>query len=181
MRIRPNNNGFTLIEIIVSLLLVGIMAVLAGIGLVAITKGYFFSQQSNETSLKAQVAMARIIKDIGLQDPKAEDYIIKEARDTSIKLTYTDPVTATVVNRTIALSGTEVQIEGIPLTDKVAEFKLEYFTFDNTGAEKLMTTLPIPAAELSSIRRVDITLSLRGADDVVSTFKDTAKVQEPFY
>lgn len=183
MRVRPilNNTGFTLLEVIVSLLLVAIMAVLAGMGLVAITKGYFFSQQSNETSLKAQLAVARVVKEIGLQDPKAEDYIIKEARDTSIHLTYTDPVTATVVNHTIALSGTEIQFDGITLADKVTAFSLRYYKFNSSGNPQEMTSYPLPAADLSSIRRVDISFSLRGADDIVSTFADTTKVQEPFY
>ncbi len=175
-----NCNGFTLIEVIVSMLLVGIMAVLAGMGLVVITQGYFFSQQSNETSLKAQVTMARMIKEIGLQDPKAEDYIIKAASDTSIGLTYTDPVAATVVNHTIALSGTEIQIDGITLADKVAAFNLRYYKFDTSGNPQELTP-PLAAANLSSIRRVDISFSLHGADNVASTFADTVKVQEPFY
>ena len=52
--------GFTLIEIIVSLILVGIMASVAGMGIVAGVKGYLFAKDNAAVSGKAQLAMSRL-------------------------------------------------------------------------------------------------------------------------
>lgn len=167
-------NGFTLIEVIVSLILVGIMAVVAGMGLVAITKGYFFSQQNNETSLKVQVAMARMVKEIGSEN--IATYSIKTAEGTKIVFNYTDPSNA-AYNHTIELSGTVIQFDGVTLIDKVKLFSIDYY--DCCNSTKITT--PASASDLLKIRRVDISLSLTGADNIVSTFKDSVKIQESYY
>jgi len=163
-----NKNGFTLMEVVVSLLLIGIMGVVAGMLLVAITKGYIFSQQNNEISLKGQVAVAKMVKEIG--SIRIETDKITAATATSISYTYTDPVTNTTASHTIAQAGTQIQFDGITLVDVVNAFLLSYF--DNTGA----TT-----ATLANIRRVDITLNLQGAGGIISTFADSAKIEESYY
>jgi prepilin-type N-terminal cleavage/methylation domain-containing protein len=53
-------SGFTLIEIIVSLILVGIMASVAGMGIVAGVQGYLFAKDNAAISGKAQLAMSRL-------------------------------------------------------------------------------------------------------------------------
>ncbi|MCX6701245.1 MAG: prepilin-type N-terminal cleavage/methylation domain-containing protein [Methanomicrobiales archaeon] len=52
--------GFTLIEIIVSLILIGIMASVAGMGIVAGIRGYMFARDNADVSQKAQLAMSRL-------------------------------------------------------------------------------------------------------------------------
>jgi prepilin-type N-terminal cleavage/methylation domain-containing protein len=52
--------GFTLIEMIVSLILVGIMASVAGMGIVAGVQGYLFAKDNAAVSGKAQLAMSRL-------------------------------------------------------------------------------------------------------------------------
>jgi len=172
MRRHPtrNENGFTMIEVIVSLLLIGIMAVLAGMGLVAITQGYVFSQQNNETSLKAQVALAKMVKEIG--SLRIETDTITATTATSISYTYTDIVTETTASHTIAQPAgqAQIQFDGITLVDNVNSFTFTYF--DAAGA--VTTTL-------ADIRRVDIALSMQGAEGIISNFADSAKIQESYY
>lgn len=55
-----NESGFTLIEVIVSLILVGIMASVAGMGIVAGIQGYLFAKDNAAVSGKAQLAMSRL-------------------------------------------------------------------------------------------------------------------------
>ena len=55
-----NEAGFTLIEMIVSLILVGIMASVAGMGIVAGVRGYLFAKDNAAISEKAQLAMSRL-------------------------------------------------------------------------------------------------------------------------
>lgn len=56
--------GFTLIEMIVVLILVGILASLAGLGIVAGVQGYMFSKNNAAISEKAQLALARINREL---------------------------------------------------------------------------------------------------------------------
>jgi prepilin-type N-terminal cleavage/methylation domain-containing protein len=53
-------HGFTLIEIIVSLILVGIITVFAGMGLVQTVESYIFSRDTVTLTEKAQLAMTRV-------------------------------------------------------------------------------------------------------------------------
>ncbi len=59
-----NESGFTLIEIVVSLVLVGMMAAIAGMGIVTGTKGYLLAKENSHMAQKAQLAMARIQREL---------------------------------------------------------------------------------------------------------------------
>jgi len=59
-----NESGFTLIEIIVSLVLVGMMAAIAGMGIVTGTKGYLLAKENSHMAQKGQLAMARIQREL---------------------------------------------------------------------------------------------------------------------
>ncbi|MCX5852856.1 MAG: prepilin-type N-terminal cleavage/methylation domain-containing protein [Deltaproteobacteria bacterium] len=58
------DKGFTLIEVIVTLVLVGIMAVGIGNTLVLEVQGYLFARDAESSSQKAQLALARIKREI---------------------------------------------------------------------------------------------------------------------
>ena len=58
-----NKRGFTIIEIIVTLLIVGIAAVVAAMSLVTAVKGYSFAQGNAAITEKAQLAMNRISRE----------------------------------------------------------------------------------------------------------------------
>ena len=64
MQKRSNEQGFTLIEVIVTLVLVGITAALAGMWIVSIANGYIFAKMNASTIQKGQLAMARISKEL---------------------------------------------------------------------------------------------------------------------
>jgi prepilin-type N-terminal cleavage/methylation domain-containing protein len=153
-----NEKAFTLIEVIVSLVLIGILATIAGMGLVQITQGYVFAKQNSETAQKAQIAMARIVKELGAVNT------INSTSSTSVTYTRPGPVT-----NTIALSGTTVTLNTIPLIDNVTAFALDRFDAANNST----TTA-------ANIRRVDITLTVRGANDQLSTFNNSVFIQESY-
>ena len=56
--------GFTLIEIILSLILASIMAAVAGMGIVSFAKGFVLVKKSTQTAQKAQLAMARLTREL---------------------------------------------------------------------------------------------------------------------
>jgi len=54
------DSGFTLIEVVVSLVLFGLIALVAGMGIVSFAKGYVFTRDSTHMAQKAQLAMGRL-------------------------------------------------------------------------------------------------------------------------
>ncbi len=56
--------GFTLIEVIVTLVLMGILAALAGTGIVAGVKGYALTRDATREAQVARIAMARISREL---------------------------------------------------------------------------------------------------------------------
>lgn len=56
--------GFTLIEVILSLVLVGMMAAVASMGIVSIAKGYVIVKENTRTAQKAQLAMGRLTREL---------------------------------------------------------------------------------------------------------------------
>ncbi len=61
---KTNSSGFTLIEVIVSLVLVGIMATVAGLGLVQATRSFLFAREVGVLTQKSHYAMARMRKSL---------------------------------------------------------------------------------------------------------------------
>ncbi|HET56976.1 MAG TPA: type II secretion system protein [Deltaproteobacteria bacterium] len=60
---KSDTQGFTLIEVIVTLALVGITAALAGVWIVSVASGYVFTKMNTETAQKAQLAVTRLTKE----------------------------------------------------------------------------------------------------------------------
>jgi prepilin-type N-terminal cleavage/methylation domain-containing protein len=121
-----SQSGFTLIEIIVSLVLVGILATLAGMGLVAGTKGYIFTKENTHMTQKVQLAMTRLNREI-LE-------LINVTTATSSTLAY-EGVDG---NRTLGLNSGSIKIagDGVALAsgdlliDQVNSFALTYYKGD---------------------------------------------------
>ena len=68
-----NKAGFTLIEIMVSLVLVGLIASVAGTSVITATRGYVFARENNAITQKAQLALNRLNREfIELSDIKDE-------------------------------------------------------------------------------------------------------------
>jgi len=155
--------GFTLVEMIVSLLLIGILVAIVGMGLTQIAGGYVFSRGNVDTVQKAQIALTRIAKELNAATSLAPSPAA--AVTSSVTCTRTGPVTIA-----IALAGDTVQINGAILIDKVTAFTLSYF--DAAGAA---------TATAANIRRIDIALTVAGADNSSSSFRDTVSISESYW
>ncbi len=155
-----------MVEVIVSLALIGIIAAISGIGLVQITQGYVLSRKNVETAQKAQIAMTRMIKELG-----AITSVSSSPAPTATSITYTR--LGSVPPITIQLSGelVQMQISGTTTTliDNVTAFSLTYY--DAAGS---VTTVA------ANIRRIDISLTLRGADNQTTEFKNYVKILESY-
>ena len=61
--IARSQKGFSLIELVAVLVLVGMMAAFVGIGLVQGVQGYIFARENAVTTQKAQAALARLARE----------------------------------------------------------------------------------------------------------------------
>jgi len=148
-----NNRGFTLIEVIVSLVLVGIIGAIAGMGLVQISKGFVFSKKTAATAQKGQITISRLVKEFSA--------ITSISSGTATSITFTrDPG----VTHTISWAGANnpLLIATDILTDNVNSFNLEYY---NSYNDPSPSTMYLPSTAL-----IEVTLELKGADDIPSEF-----------
>ena len=177
-----DEKAFTLIEVIVSLILAGIIAVVAGLGLVQVSQGYIFAKQNAETMQKIQVAMNRIVKELAAAQPQnSTSTAITAAGTTSVS--YTRPASigsSTFVANTISISGTLVQMSGNTsgtIINNVVANSSSFAYFDTNGAA---LTAPVTGTALARIRRIDITLRVTGADNLTSQFTNSVWINESY-
>jgi prepilin-type N-terminal cleavage/methylation domain-containing protein len=148
-----SDHGFTLIEVIACLVLVGIVGAIAGMLLVQISKGFVFSKKTAATAQNAQMTMSRLVKEFSA--------ITSVSFGTTTSITFTrDP--GVTHNISWAGENNPLLIDTDILTDNVNLFNLEYYdSYDDPSP----STAYSPSTEL-----IEITLELKGADDIPSRF-----------
>jgi len=145
--------GFTLIEVIVTLVLVGIMAAVAGMAIVQGVQGYVFARENATTTQKAQLAMARMSRElIELANVTSADAIqIVYVRDS--------------VTHTIAFASGTVKLDNYVLVNDVSSLSLSY----RDSNENLCAGTD---ADLSTIQ-IDLVLSRPDTDSGTIGFTTT--------
>ena len=164
--------GFTLIEVIVTMLIAGILATIAGLGIVQGVKGYVFASENAAMTQKAELALTRM--SLELRDISDVTVII----DTPTTITYTrdssDP------SRTIKFENSEITLDSNILVDEVSDLRLSYIkklTID--GNEKNWEKDNDPIEELI----IHIALSLNHTDPDITegiTFTTTINPRNNF-
>jgi prepilin-type N-terminal cleavage/methylation domain-containing protein len=166
-----NAKAFTLIEVIVSLILMGILVAIVGFGLVQISKGYLFARQNSETVQKAQIAMVRIVKELGAATAitSAGVQTVSYTRRQSAGSSTFIPNTITISGGLITMSGTTT---GTLLNNVAMDTAFSKFGyFDASGN----TT-----ANLANIRRIDVVFRITGADNISSDFANSVWINESY-
>jgi prepilin-type N-terminal cleavage/methylation domain-containing protein len=166
---KSSEKGFTLIEVIVTLVLVGITSALAGMWIVSVVNGYMFAKNNAATLQKGQLAITRLEKEFVAMKS------VTSGSGTIIGFTRPDSNLGSDITVTVTQVGTALQLAvsaggwGGPytLTDKVSAFNLNYCD-DTLPTPNCSTTWTSASAQ--SLRVIVITLTLTGADNTPSTF-----------
>lgn len=160
-RIKLNEKGFTLIEIIVTLVIVGFTAALAGMWIVNLANGYIFAIQNANTVQKGQLAITRIAKEFNALQS------VTSSSATSITFNRIDAGNPSGIPITLSQNGNTLQLNGHILTDRVSAFNLEYCNDNLTSPNCLSSWSTTPS---DPTRIIKITLTLTAANNTPSTF-----------
>jgi prepilin-type N-terminal cleavage/methylation domain-containing protein len=138
------NNGFTLIEIIASLTIVGIIASAVGTGLVTFIDAYSIGKENSSIAQKVQIAMNHIVSELR----EASD-ISGSASSITYKIYFEDDT-----DRTISLNENNSIVINHEGTD--------YTLLDNVNSLNISYTNSDDGAALSAI---DFQFSITRSDD----------------
>lgn len=154
---RTAKGGFTLIEIVVSLVLLGILAATVFNFAGQAVRGFFISRDAMEITQKAQIAFNRM---------RAEfTYLTAVSASSAASITYTAEFSSGSEENTIAYdaaAGT-ITLDGVTLIDDVATaggLVFEYFTGVGGAAKSSYASGDI----------IGVTLTMRDSDGTTVTF-----------
>jgi prepilin-type N-terminal cleavage/methylation domain-containing protein len=172
-KVKLDARGFTLIEVIASLVLLGIIAVMAGMGIVQITKQYVFAQKAGETAQVAQVAMARMVKELAM---------IRSGSGAPTTVTIISPISPTT-NRTSVISWAggsnpiTISVNAAAaqtLIENVTGLTLRYYNrYDGTVTNGGETTT---YNQFTTVM-IGVSFAVTGADGISSIFSGRAYVR----
>ncbi|MCF8026579.1 MAG: prepilin-type N-terminal cleavage/methylation domain-containing protein [Desulfobacteraceae bacterium] len=160
-----NEQGFTLIETIAVILLVGVISAVLGMAIVQGVKSYVFGRTNVVISQKAQLALARMDRELRaiteIDDTNSDDKCIRYKRETAALDFRTIGMQADSV-RINVIDGSDAPCpsagdQGSLLLDNVSSFTLQYE--DDQG-----NMLTNPPALLENLRAIHIELTVSRID-----------------
>ncbi len=128
-----SQRGFTLIEIIVVMIVLGIMALMGSFGLGRAIEGYNLARENSEVSQKAQIALDRLVVELSHIPFNTVTARYNISAGTAGSLTYTANFGGADEIHTFTQAGNQVLLDNLPLTDLVTANGLQFSYLDING------------------------------------------------
>lgn len=148
-----HTRGFTLLEVLLSVALLGALGVLVLSSLTIGAKGFMSSRADVETTQRARLALNRMTYEVRRLTA------ISEALSTS--MTYTEKNGASIV---LTKAGSTITLDGNLLIENLATYPAGTYLFTYSQADGSAWT---PASDLSLLSKLVITLRLTSPKDPV--------------
>ncbi len=153
-----NKAGFTLIELIVTLVIIGIVAAIAGLGVPMYARSYLFVRNNSAISQKAQIALVRIGRELvdlqSITSTSSSPTSITYTRLSTSQAIMTQTLAYNSTNKTITLlsTGGPFSESANTLLDNVTAFTLSYYAgssawVSGTSSLNLLSTIAISITE----------------------------------
>jgi prepilin-type N-terminal cleavage/methylation domain-containing protein len=156
--VSKNRDGFTLVELIASLVLAGILAIALTTIIITATDGFFLSKDAAEISQKAQLALARIRTEL----VNASNISTADGNNIIFENEYG--------TQTIVLSGSTITLNSYTLTDGI---EADYYTsankfliYEKTGS---VAWVKPSDGSISELFAITITLKYSNYNNVFQT------------
>ena len=174
---RHGSIGFTLIEIVIVLLLIGILAVFSSRLLTTVVQGYVLARSSDEVAQKAQMALQRMTIELSYAVPKLSTSSTT-GNETTLNF-ITNANTSSIGNHSISLNGTNLMYSqngtDYVLADGITTQGLHFTYYDN------FTSAAANSFSNSTTTIIGISLTMRGdnwASDVSRTFSTRVTINK---
>lgn len=155
---RLHSGGFTLIEVIVSLALLGILAAVFGMGLTAAVESFYFSRNNVLAAQKGQLAMQRLARELteltAVQQADADTIVYQRIENNPDPVVKNLKIHYDTAQRAVLLYSDSDA--GYVLCDQVAGLELQYFS----GSDPWGTT-----DGLQRLSAIELTLELDRPED----------------
>jgi prepilin-type N-terminal cleavage/methylation domain-containing protein len=168
-----SQRGFTLIEIIVVMVVLGLMALMGSFGLERAIDGYNLARENSQISQKAQNALDRLAVELSHipYSSLLSRYTISAG--TAGSLTYTANFGGANEIHTFTQSGNQLLLDNLPLTDLVVSGNGLQFSYLDKDGNAVGGGAIDPG-----LRIIQISLSLRGPNaNVTRTFNTRVALQ----
>jgi prepilin-type N-terminal cleavage/methylation domain-containing protein len=172
---RTSNKGFSLIEVIVVIVVLGVMAALGSFGLERAMDGYTLARANAESTQKAQNALDRLTSELARITYNSSGLRYNVSAGTGSSITYTANFGGTDETHTIDQNGNLVRFDNndnLPLTDRVVANGLQLTYFDGNGND-----LGVGGATHQQMRLIGIALTVQVVPGATRTYNARVALQ----
>jgi prepilin-type N-terminal cleavage/methylation domain-containing protein len=172
MRIFPNQRGFTLIEFIVVMIILGILVFGGVLGLRQVMDGYGIARDNSASTQKVQNALDRIVIELSRITYNGTSQHYNVTAGTAGSISYTANFGGADENHTIDQSGSLVRMDSdsaLVLTDQVTANGLQFSYMDGSGNAVTATD--------ATMRMIGIALTVQVIPGVTRTFNARVALQ----